>query len=107
MKPIRQILTALLTAVSLFPQSASAGEKTNSFQRPNYTIQRTGTPLKIDGKLNEPAWNSAQEIRNSHFTWWKSGRKEQSRAKLLWDDKYLYVGHVCQDTHITVLVQRL
>jgi hypothetical protein len=106
MKPICQILTALLTAVSLSPQPAPADEKTKSFQRSKYTIQRTGSPLKIDGKLNEPAWESAQEIRNFHFTWWKSGKKEQSRAKLLWDDKYLYVGHVCQDAHITARVKK-
>lgn len=71
------------------------------FQPPEYAILRTGGPLAIDGKLDEAAWFAAPHVGDFVFTWWKQGRKEQTRAKLLWDDDYLYVGVLCEDAHIT------
>ena len=29
------------------------------------------------------------------------GKKEQTVAKMLWDDEYLYVAFLCQDAHIS------
>ncbi|MFN0197052.1 MAG: carbohydrate-binding family 9-like protein [Planctomycetaceae bacterium] len=68
---------------------------------PEYTIHRAGTPIVVDGKLDEPAWVAAPDVGPFHFTWWKEGAKERSVAKMLWDDKNLYVGHICEDAHIT------
>jgi len=80
---------------------ARADEPAKAFHRPQYEIVRTGTPIKIDGQLDEPAWLAAPEVGIFHFPWFKEGAREQSVAKLLWDDQNLYVGHVCQDAHIT------
>ncbi|MBI4622111.1 MAG: carbohydrate-binding family 9-like protein [Verrucomicrobia bacterium] len=71
------------------------------FRPPEYTILRAGTPIKIDGKLDEAAWFAAPDVGDFHFTWWKEGKKEQTRAKLLWDDDNLYVGVICEDAHIS------
>lgn len=79
----------------------SAGDKELAFQRPQYTIYRASAPVEIDGKLDDEAWKSAPEIKEFHFTWYKSGKKETTTARMLWDDKYLYVGHVCRDSWIT------
>jgi len=75
--------------------------KTPEFQPPVYQIAKTGQPVQIDGQLTEPAWFAAPAIDHFEFTWHKSGAREQSVAKLLYDDEFLYVGHVCQDAHIT------
>ena len=80
--------------------AAADGEKAE-FKRPAYVVYRVGSPIKLDGKLDEPAWKAAPEVGRFHFTWWKQGKKEQSTARMLWDDEYLYVGHVCRDQHIT------
>ena len=53
------------------------------FQPPLYEIHRTATPIKIDGKLDEPAWFAAPLVGAFHFTWYKEGRQERSVAKLL------------------------
>jgi len=82
-----------------FPAISNAQEK--DFEPPVYEIHRVSTPMKIDGKLDEPAWFAAHDVGRFHFTWYKEGRKEQTVAKMLWDDKYLYVGHVCEDAHVT------
>jgi hypothetical protein len=67
---------------------------------PSYTIHRAGTPITIDGKLDEPAWFAAPSVGPFRFAWWKSGKQEQTVAKMLWDDEYLYVAYLCQDAHI-------
>jgi hypothetical protein len=110
MKPILPIQrSSLLSAVSsaclllgfagptLGVEPPTAGK----FRPPEYTILRAGTPIVIDGKLDEAAWFAAPDVGDFHFTWWKEGKKEQTRAKLLWDDEYLYIGVICQDAHIT------
>lgn len=66
-----------------------------------YTIQRTAAPLKIDGKLDEPAWFAARSVGDFQFAWYESGKREQTVAKLLWDDQHLYVGYICEDAHIS------
>jgi hypothetical protein len=68
---------------------------------PEYTAFRAGSPIRIDGVLDEPAWFAAPVARLAHFPWWKSGRKESTTVKLLWDDEHLYVAHVSEDAHIT------
>jgi hypothetical protein len=78
-----------------------AASQKEAFQPPHYTIYRAGTPITIDGKLDEPAWFAAPHVGDFTFTWYETGVKEQTRAKLLWDDENLYVGVLCKDSHIT------
>lgn len=68
--------------------------------KPEYTVYRAGTPIVIDGQLNEPAWVAAPDVGQFVFPWYESGKKEQTIAKMLWDDKNLYVAYICEDAHI-------
>lgn len=60
----------------------------------SYDCQRTATPIAIDGKLNDPAWQKAQwtsdfvDIEGSA----KPTPRFRTRVKMLWDDKYLYIA---------------
>ncbi len=65
-----------------------------------YTIHRTGSEIKIDGQLDEKAWKSAAAVGTFKFPWWTEGKKEQTEAKLLWDDENLYVAYRCEDAHV-------
>lgn len=69
--------------------------------QPSFEIPRAGTPIRIDGKLDEPAWAAAPSFRLEEFPWWKSGAKEATIVKLLWDDNNLYVAHINEDSHIS------
>jgi Carbohydrate family 9 binding domain-like len=57
-----------------------------------YICYRTTTPLTIDGKLDEPAWQAAPcsprfvDVVNS------AAGLYDTRAAALWDDQYLYIG---------------
>jgi hypothetical protein len=65
-----------------------------------YTLYRAGTPVAIDGYPNEPAWVAAPAVDAFKFPWWTEGKKEQTVAKLLWDDEHLYLLFICEDAHI-------
>ncbi len=68
--------------------------------RPTYTVYRAGTPIQVDGRLDEPAWVGAPSVGAFVFPWYESGKQEQTVAKILWDDQNLYVGFICEDAHI-------
>jgi hypothetical protein len=71
---------------------------------PRYDIYRAAGRIVVDGKLDEPAWEQAPSAGDFHFNWWKEGEKEQTVAKILWDDENLYVGYYCNDKHIAAEV---
>ncbi len=64
------------------------------FAPPHYICYRTPSPLVIDGRLDEPTWNRAAwtsdfvDIEGSL----KPKPRFRTRAKLLWDAAYLYIG---------------
>ena len=66
-----------------------------------YTIQRATSPITIDAKLDEPGWRNAQPMGDFTFNWYQSGEKEQTVAKMLWDDDNLYVSWYVRDKHIS------
>jgi len=66
-----------------------------------YRIERATSKINIDGKLDEPAWRAAAPAGDFHFNWFVSGDKEQTEAKLLWDDDNLYVSWRAADRHIS------
>jgi len=66
----------------------------------SYTVYRAGTPMTIDGRLDEPAWSAAPDVGAFEFPWYEGGKQEQTVAKILWDDHNLYVAFICEDAHI-------
>ncbi len=69
--------------------------------RPSYTIHHTPCPITIDGRLSEAAWAAVPSVGPFKFSWHTRGEQEQTTARLLWDDEYLYVSYVCDDAHIS------
>ena len=65
-----------------------------------YSICRSGSPITIDGQLDEADWRTATSVGDFQFPWWKAGRREQTTSKLLWDATHLYVSYRCEDAHI-------
>lgn len=69
---------------------------------PRYPCHRTTTPLPLDGTLTHPAWEQAPwttdfvDIRGGDAT----TPRFRTRAKLLYDDEYLYVGGQLAEPHV-------
>jgi transglutaminase-like putative cysteine protease/pimeloyl-ACP methyl ester carboxylesterase len=68
----------------------------------SYLCRRATTPIVVDGKLDDPAWADAPwtedfvDIQGAR----KSAPRFRTRAKLLWDDTYLYIAAELEEPHI-------
>ena len=67
---------------------------------PRYVAQRTSAAPIIDGKLDEDLWHNAN--RSTRFVDLIHGRATHldTRAAVLWDDEYLYVGYWLEEPNV-------
>jgi hypothetical protein len=67
---------------------------------PRVEVKRAPSALVIDGRLDEAAWKAARPIAFV-FPWDKqTGARQPTTARLLWDDRALYVGYDCEDADV-------
>jgi hypothetical protein len=90
----------LALSISLSKGTAQAAPP--SWRAPHLRVDKlpAGNRILVDGKLNEPAWANAPKI--GQFVNITTGKKDgkspiQSSAKLLWDEKALYVAFEVTD----------
>ena len=70
-------------------------------QRPRYEVRRAAAPVTIDGHVNATEWSQASPAFEFIFPWEEqTGAKQQTRARLLWDDTNLYIAYEVEDTDI-------
>ena len=67
---------------------------------PKAVAKRRKTEIQIDGNLDEPDWQQAQELGPFYAYDGKQKILNQTRARVVWDDTYLYVAFVCDDDDI-------
>lgn len=73
---------------------------------PTYDVHRAGTAPRIDGKLDDAAWQSAEGV-TFVFPWsGQTGKKQKTVARLTWDNDNLYVGYACDDDDITAMYEK-
>ena len=65
-----------------------------------YLVRKTPKPIKIDGKLDEPAWKTAPSTGMFVNTVTGESAQPDTEAKLLWDNQNLYIGFENADTDI-------
>lgn len=63
-------------------------------------VRKVAKPIKLDGKLDEPAWKNAAATGPFVNTLTGAAAEQVTVAKLLWDDKFLYVGFDNADTDV-------
>ncbi|HEY4184944.1 MAG TPA: carbohydrate-binding family 9-like protein [Polyangia bacterium] len=68
--------------------------------RKRYVARRIDAPIKLDGKLDEQAWKDAPSTGAFLNATAGAGTDLATEAKLLWDDKYLYVAFVNGDSDV-------
>jgi Carbohydrate-binding family 9 len=97
-----RILLIVIGAGCLFTLAA----KDQTPQVPVYQVTRTVGPIKIDGKLDETAWNKAAAVGNFVSNSDGSQSAYQTEAKVLYDDHYIYFAFRCQDDNIWATMRR-
>ncbi len=69
----------------------------------SYDCYHTTMPIRIDGKLDDPAWSKASwttdfvDIEGTA----RPKPRYRTRVKMLWDDTYLYIGAELEDPNVT------
>ncbi len=62
--------------------------------------RRAAGPIKLDGVLDEAAWVKAPVLADFSTFWEKRKAKSATRARLLWDDDYLYFAADMEDVDL-------
>lgn len=71
----------------------------------HYECKRAAAPIRIDGRLDDAAWSNAEwtdsfvDIRGAKYPKQPPPRF-RTRAKMLWDDRYLYIGAELDEPHL-------
>jgi hypothetical protein len=77
-------------------------EEYPEIQPRGYVCYRADKTPTIDGKLDEPAWQAAPwsddfvDIEGDK----KPRPRHKTRMKMLWDDRFLYIGAQLEETHV-------
>lgn len=97
-----KILGALIVLISITIAREVFPRPQIEFDPRTYVCYRADTPLKIDGKLDEEAWNKAgwtQKFVDIEGDL-KPKPKYDTRVKMLWDNQYLYFGAFLEEPHV-------
>ena len=78
---------------------AGAAGQVGAAERPIVRAVRTNSPVKIDGRLDEPAWRRAEVIRLRRADG-KADAQRKTELRVLWDADFLYIGFVCEDRDV-------
>jgi hypothetical protein len=68
--------------------------------------RRVDGPIRINGIIDEVAWEKAQELKDFAVFWQKRKPATATTAKLLWDDFYLYFAAEMEDHDLFALTKQ-
>ncbi len=109
---LSSLVLLLLAGISLGRCHAGAADEWRQKMQPivprGYLCRHTATPIVVDGKLDDAAWASAPWTRD--FVDIQDGARPKprfrTRAKLLWDDDYLYIAAELEEPHVWATLTR-
>jgi hypothetical protein len=102
MKRITCVL--LLAAVGCAEQAAPEKEEAPPAVR-RAECRRVAGEVRIDGKLDEAAWEKAVVLKDFAVYWAKRKPKTATAARLLWDDRHLYFAADMEDSDLFAQVK--
>jgi predicted metalloprotease with PDZ domain len=99
---LAEILKPRANRVQAHSAAPAAGELSSLPAPKGYIAFRADPPIQVDGRLDDQAWKSAPwtdpfiDIQGDA----RPRPRFQTRAKMLWDDTYLYVGARLEEPHV-------
>jgi hypothetical protein len=101
----RLSLIPILLTLNFFCLDGKAQINANVQQEFQLTIQPTKGPIKLDGILDEPAWNTVEAVSqfNKKFPNDIGAPKKQTEVKYLYDDKNLYFAFKVYDSGTAII----
>ncbi|MBD2705289.1 carbohydrate binding family 9 domain-containing protein [Spirosoma sp. BT702] len=105
----RAIFTAILLLGFAFVRAQNAPSKNAPIEKRKYYTQRITQPIRLDGIPDESAWNAVEWSGN--FTQYQPNEGkapgQPTLFKILYDDKFLYVGYRCLDAAPDSIIKRM
>jgi len=102
--------TNLLPILALFLFTLAKGNSRDTvIEKKKYFTQRLTGSITLDGIPHEEAWN-AVEWGGDFIQWQPNEGKapsQQTNFKILYDDKFLYIGYQCHDLAPDSIVRRM
>lgn len=105
---MRHCFTLLLLSFC-FPIFTKAQDRAAHQQEFQFQITKTPVAPKIDGRLDDEAWQRTPSAGNFHLKWPRDGAPApaQTEVRCIYDDKFLYISALCQDTGMTYVINSL
>ena len=81
-------------------QAGTGGYGCTASDIAHYVARRAAGPIVVDGRLDEPSWQKVQKSGN--FVDMVTGAPAffDTRAAVLWDDQYLYIGMWLEEPYV-------
>jgi len=101
----RLSLIPLLLSLNFFWLDGKAQTNATTQESFQLTIQPTKGPIKLDGILDEPAWNTVKAVSqfNKKFPNDIGAPKKQTEVKYLYDEKNLYFAFKVYDSGTAII----
>lgn len=102
-KSLLALLLLVSTTIAVFAQQTIPVYKHYPFHNLSYMVYRTETAPTIDGDINTSQWNAVpwtEEFRDIEGENRPVKPAYQTRAKMMWDDKFLYIAAEMVEPHI-------
>ena len=99
------VLCALLLGACKDPTAGPGWLSGTSPPLPTYRAERASGPLTVDGRLDEPAWARARPVELVETLTGRTPRY-RTEARLLWDERALYLAFSCEDDEVWVKPDR-
>ncbi|TAE00252.1 MAG: hydrolase [Bacteroidetes bacterium] len=82
--------------------SLKAQIKPEALVKKELHISKITSPIVIDGKLDEAAWENLEVAKDFHqyFPFDSSYARMDTEVRVAYDDHFLYVGAICKDTTV-------
>ena len=102
--PVLSALALAALACAALPFWRAPADEPRTFQPPaEFECRWADTPVTIDGKADEAAWQRAQLIDTFYLPWLGARARPArtaTKARLLWDREYLYFFADMEDTDL-------
>jgi hypothetical protein len=96
----RVVIMALALVAAVFPAFCADEKKEDDPNKPpTYNCKRIEKEITLTGKLDDPLWKTAEVVELvDAATGIRKGY--HTKARMLWSQKYLYVGFECEDEYV-------
>src|SRR5208282_3672322 len=100
------LVTLLLAGMAVGRSDAGESDQWRDKMEPivpqGYLCRHTATPILVDGKLDDAAWTDAAWTSDFVDIQDRARPKPRfrTRAKMLWDDDYLYIAAELEEPHV-------